>query len=107
MPGTGGAGSRRSGAPQASCGHRRCAPGFSLFFAGDTGYSPAYANQLKEIARRYGPFDVAALPIGAYEPRWFMVQQHVNPDDAVRMHQDLGQPWSFGIHWGSFPLTSH
>lgn len=46
------------------------------------------------------------MPIGAYEPRWFMVQQHVNPDDAVRMHQDLGQPWSFGIHWGSFPLTS-
>lgn len=92
--------------PAATSRQPATAPGFGLFFAGDTGYSPAYANQLKEIARRYGPFDVAALPIGAYEPRWFMVQQHVNPDDAVRMHQDLGQPWSFGIHWGSFPLTS-
>ena len=71
-----------------------------LFFAGDTGYGP----HLKEIGRLFEP-DIALLPIGAYEPRWFMSAQHMNPADAVQAHHDLGAPLSLGIHWGTFQLT--
>jgi L-ascorbate metabolism protein UlaG (beta-lactamase superfamily) len=73
----------------------------SVFFAGDTGYSPWFA----EIRRRYGSPDVALLPIGAYEPRWFMSNQHMNPDDAVRAHQDLAPGLSVAMHFGCFRLT--
>lgn len=71
-----------------------------LFFAGDTGYGP----HLKEIGKLFEP-DIALLPIGAYEPRWFMSGQHMNPSDAVRAHRDLGANLSLGIHWGTFQLT--
>ena len=71
-----------------------------LFFAGDTGYGP----HLKAIGRLFEP-DIALLPIGAYEPRWFMSAQHMNPADAVRAHRDLGANLSLGIHWGTFQLT--
>lgn len=77
------------------------APSFSLFFAGDTGYSTDFA----EIGRRFGGFDLALLPVGAYEPRWFMGEQHVDPPQAVRIHEDLRAKQSIGIHWGTFELT--
>ena len=77
------------------------APAFSFYFAGDTGYSADFA----EIGRRFPGLDLAALPVGAYEPRWFMQAQHVNPAEAVRVHQDLGVRRSIGIHWGTFDLT--
>jgi len=73
----------------------------SVFFAGDTGYSPWFA----ELRRRYGSPQVALLPIGAYEPRWFMSDQHMNPDDAVRAHQDLAPGLSVAMHFGCFRLT--
>jgi L-ascorbate metabolism protein UlaG (beta-lactamase superfamily) len=73
----------------------------SLYFAGDTGYAPWFA----EIHRRYGSPGVALLPIGAYEPRWFMSNQHMNPDDAVRAHQDLDARLSVAMHFGCFRLT--
>ena len=73
----------------------------SVFFAGDTGYGPHF----HEIARRFPSIDLAMLPIGAYEPRWFMGQQHMNPDDAVRAHLDLGARISVGTHFGCFQLT--
>ncbi len=74
--------------------------GGSAFFAGDTGYGPVF----KEIGRRAGPFDLALIPVGCYEPRWFMKGHHVNPADAVRLAQDIGARYSLGIHWGAFRL---
>lgn len=73
----------------------------TVFFAGDTGYGPHF----KEIAKRLGPIRVSLLPIGAYEPRWFMREQHMNPDDAVLAHFDLGG-LAIGTHYGCFKLTN-
>lgn len=76
-------------------------PRFNFFFAGDSGYT----DRFKEIGRRLGPFDLAAIPIGAYEPRWFMRDHHMDPREAVQVHQDLGARRSVAIHWGTFILT--
>ena len=73
-----------------------------LYFAGDT----AYGGFFKDIPRRLGPIDLALLPIGAYEPRWFMQSVHMNPADAVQAHLDLGAPHSVAMHFGTFQLTS-
>lgn len=72
-----------------------------LYFAGDTGY-PAHFS---DIRRRLREPHVALLPIGAYEPRWFMGPQHMNPDDAVRAHLDLGAHLSIAMHFATFPLA--
>jgi N-acyl-phosphatidylethanolamine-hydrolysing phospholipase D len=71
------------------------------FFAGDTGYFHGFA----EFGRRFGPIDVALLPIGAYAPRWFMGWQHMNPAEAVQAHRDLRANAMLGMHWGTFDLT--
>ncbi len=72
-----------------------------IFFAGDTGY----ADHFRLIGKKYGYFDLALLPIGAYEPRWFMKPYHVNPQEAVRIHQDIHSKYSVAMHWGTFILT--
>ena len=72
-----------------------------VYFAGDTGYW----KHFKDIRHRFGEVDLALLPIGAYEPRWFMRDQHMNPDDAVRAHIDLGAKVSVATHFGCFQLT--
>ncbi len=77
------------------------ADGAVVYFAGDSGYCPHFA----EIGRRFPRIDLALLPIGAYEPRWFMRQQHVNPEEAVRAHLDLRARRSIGMHFGTFQLT--
>ena len=76
-------------------------PRFRFFFAGDTGYS----RDFQDIAARFPRIDLAALPIGAYEPRWFMQVMHVNPEEAVRIHRDLRARYSVAMHWGTFILT--
>lgn len=76
-------------------------PGFRLFFCGDSGYSDVF----REIARKFGSFDLAALPIGAYEPRWFMKAAHLNPPEAVLVHQELDARVSIAIQWGTFVLS--
>jgi L-ascorbate metabolism protein UlaG (beta-lactamase superfamily) len=74
---------------------------FRFLFVGDTGYAPHF----KEIGEKLGPFDLAAIPIGAYEPRWFMRHHHVNPEEALQIHVDIGSKKSVAIHWGTFILT--
>lgn len=74
----------------------------TVFFAGDTGYGDFF----QDIRKRNGSFDVALIPVGAYEPRSFMKTHHVNPEDAVQIHKDLESKKSMGIHFGTFRLTS-
>ena len=75
--------------------------GHTLYFAGDTGYGPFFT----EIRERLGAPDLALLPIGAYDPRWFMAAVHMDPAEAVQAHLDLGARRSLGIHWGTWQLT--
>jgi L-ascorbate metabolism protein UlaG (beta-lactamase superfamily) len=77
------------------------AGGVRIYFAGDTAYAPFF----KTIRQRVGPIDLALLPIGAYEPRWFMQSVHMNPAEAVQAHLDLATSQSVGMHFGTFPLT--
>jgi L-ascorbate metabolism protein UlaG (beta-lactamase superfamily) len=72
-----------------------------VYHSGDTAYFDGFA----QIAQRCGPITAAMLPIGAYEPRWFMREQHMDPDDAVRAHLDLQPRLSIGSHFGCFQLT--
>jgi L-ascorbate metabolism protein UlaG (beta-lactamase superfamily) len=72
-----------------------------VYFAGDT----AYTNLFTQIRDRLGPPDLALLPIGAYEPRWFMHAVHMNPAESVQAHIDLAATQSIGMHFGTFPLT--
>ena len=87
-----------------------------VFFAGDTGYHPDF----RLIGQRLGPFDAMLLPIGAYDPRWFMRTMHMNPEEAIRaaiaLHEGAADamapefapppfPAVVPIHWGTFKLT--
>lgn len=76
-------------------------PQSRFFFTGDTAYCPVF----KQIGHTFGPFDFAAIPIGAYAPRWFMRDVHCNPEEALKIHQDLRAKRSIGIHWGTFPMA--
>jgi len=75
---------------------------FSFYFAGDSGYS----TDFQETARRVGSPTLAAIPIGAYEPRDFMKAAHMNPEEAVQTFKDLGAQYAVAIHWGTFKLTT-
>jgi len=78
------------------------AAGVSVYFAGDTGYDAALFRSIRE---RLGPPDLALLPIGAYEPRWFMRAAHMNPEEPVQAFLDLGARWAVGMHFQTFPLA--
>ncbi len=73
-----------------------------IYFAGDTAYAPFFAD----VRHRLGPIDLALLPIGAYEPRWFMKAVHMNPAEAVQAHLDLQATASIGMHFGTFQMTT-
>jgi N-acyl-phosphatidylethanolamine-hydrolysing phospholipase D len=76
--------------------------GRRIYWGGDSGYFRGYG----EIGRRLGPFDVTMMPIGAYDPRWFMAPAHMNPEEAVRAYRELGGRGAFvAMHWGTFRLT--
>lgn len=91
------------------CGWSVAMGGRRVYFAGDTAYHPSFA----EIAGYCGPFDLVLLPIGAYEPRWFMEPVHLSPEEAVRAYGDLCsvrpeaavRPAMVGIHWGTYKLS--
>ncbi|QNQ08242.1 MBL fold metallo-hydrolase [Sphingomonas alpina] len=84
-------------------GHYIDTPAGSVWFAGDTGYGDGAI--FREIRDVLGSPDVALIPIGAYEPRWFMTAQHVNPAEAVQILHDVDAAHALGIHWGTFQLT--
>ena len=72
-----------------------------VYFAGDT----AFGDHFAQIRERFGAPRLALLPIGAYEPRWFMSPVHMAPEEAVRAHQILGAQTSIAIHHGTFQLA--
>jgi L-ascorbate metabolism protein UlaG (beta-lactamase superfamily) len=73
----------------------------NIYFGGDTGYGPHFAD----AQRKFGDFTLALIPIGAYEPRWFMEPVHLDPEQAVLAHRDLGSQLSLAIHHSTFQLT--
>ena len=75
--------------------------GRRVYFGGDSGYCPGFS----QIGEREAPFDVALLPIGAYEPRWFMRSSHMNPEEAAQAARDVKASAMVGMHWGTFRLT--
>ena len=85
-------------------------PDFHWYYSGDTGYSRDFADTRARFADRQsseqgGGFDLALIAIGAYEPRWFMKEQHLNPAESVQVHRDVGTKRSVAVHWGTFNLT--
>ena len=76
-------------------------PKSKFWFAGDTGYSTVF----KSIGDKLGPFDLSAIPIGAYSPRWFMKPQHINPEEAVVVHKEVSSRYSVAMHFATFLLT--
>lgn len=76
-------------------------PSGNIYFAGDTGYN----NFFKEIGLRYAPIKTALIPIGAYQPRWFMSPVHVDPAQALKIHHEVGAELSIAMHFGTFPLA--
>src|SRR4029078_3765983 len=90
------------------CGFAFELKGKRAFFAGDTAFHPEFG----EVGAICGPFDFVMIPIGAYDPRWFMHVVHVDPEQAVQIYQDLVSshrdqplPLMLGIHWGTIALT--
>jgi N-acyl-phosphatidylethanolamine-hydrolysing phospholipase D len=90
------------------CGYAVEAQGVRVWFAGDSAYHPEFGD----VGARLGPFDFVMVPIGAYDPRWFMSVVHLDPEEAVQVYQDLTAPHPeapppimLGIHWGTFRLT--
>lgn len=90
------------------CGYALAMDGARAYFAADTAYHPEFGA----IGEQCGPFDLVMMPIGAYDPRWFMHIVHVDPEEAVQAYVDATSPRSggraplmLGIHWGTFRLT--
>ncbi len=78
-------------------------PAGSVYFGGDTAFIDG--KIFGEARDKHGPFRLALLPVGAYEPRWFMQTAHMNPEDAVKAWTLLGKPFTLGMHFGTVQLT--
>jgi L-ascorbate metabolism protein UlaG (beta-lactamase superfamily) len=76
-------------------------PKFCFFVAGNTVYSRDFIN----LGNKFDGFDLAAIPIGASSPRWFIKQAHVNPEEAVKIHQNIDSRYSVKIHRGTFTVA--
>lgn len=85
------------------CGFVLKAGGRSVYFAGDSGYGDG--RIFRAVRERHGAPDLALIPIGAYAPRWFMEHQHMNPEEAARVFEDVGAAHAVAIHWGTVQLT--
>jgi L-ascorbate metabolism protein UlaG (beta-lactamase superfamily) len=85
------------------CGFAMQTPAGNIYVVGDTGYGSG--RIFRELKHRFAPLDLAIIPIGSYEPRWFMKDQHVDPDEAVQIMIDCGARQALGVHWGTFQLT--
>jgi L-ascorbate metabolism protein UlaG (beta-lactamase superfamily) len=79
------------------------APGGRIYVVADSGYGDG--EHFHSARERHGPFRLAVLPIGAYEPRWFMRDQHMNPSEAVQAFVDCGAERALAHHYGTFQLT--
>lgn len=75
-----------------------------IYHIGDTGYGAGEFS--RDVKRQFGDITLAHIPIGAYAPRWFMKDHHVNPEEAVQIFQDCGAANAIGHHWGTFRLTN-
>ena len=78
-------------------------PARKIYHIADTAYGDGQI--FRDLVLRHGPMSLAIIPIGAYEPRWFMRDQHIDPEEAVRIFQDVGADHAVGHHWGTFRLT--
>lgn len=83
------------------CGYILKRKSGNIYFAGDSGYGDFF----KEIGKRYPGISVSLIPIGAYIPAWFMSPIHISPEEAVKVHQDVGSHKSIAMHFGTFPLA--
>ena len=76
--------------------------GNRFWFGGDT----AYCEVFKQIGKKFGPFQLSAIPIGSYAPRAALKYNHIDPDEAVKVHCDIRSEMSIGIHWGTFKTNA-
>ncbi|CAJ0600623.1 unnamed protein product [Cylicocyclus nassatus] len=79
-------------------------PNRRFYYTGDTGFCE---DEFRKVGKHFGPFDLAAIPIGAYAPRWFMRSQHIDPHEAVAVHELVRSKFSLGIHWGTYHMGSY
>lgn len=84
------------------CGYVVECQGKRFYFVGDTGYNPYDFN---EIGKRWDKMDLSLIPIGSYVPRAFMSPVHIEPRDAVQIHQEVRSQFSIGMHWKTFRLS--
>lgn len=86
------------------CGFVIEAPGGKIYHIGDTGFHEG--RNYSAVSEKHGDFRLALLPVGAYEPRWFMKGQHQNPEEAVEGFRLCGAQFAAGHHWGTVQLTN-
>jgi len=78
-------------------------PKFKFYYTGDTGFCE---DEFRKLGNKYGPFHLAAIPIGCYSPRDFMKSQHIDTEEAVKIHSLVKAEYSLGIHWGTYEMGS-